>query len=51
MPKVRSNNINLYYEVNREGLLVVISDAHHATPMEQPERFNAVLTDLLAKHI
>lgn len=30
--------------------LVVIPDAHHATPVEQPEKFNAALKDFLTKH-
>ena len=30
--------------------LVVIEDAHHATPIEQPGKFNAVLADFFAKH-
>ncbi len=30
--------------------LVVIEDSHHATPIEQPMKFNAVLADFLAKH-
>lgn len=33
-----------------DAALVVISDAHHATPVEQPERFNTVLMDFLATH-
>lgn len=30
--------------------LVVIADSRHATPVEQPEKFNSVLLDFLAKH-
>ena len=30
--------------------LLVISDSHHATPIEQPEKFNAALTGFLAEH-
>lgn len=30
--------------------LVIIPDAHHATPVEQPEKFNTVLMDFLLKH-
>lgn len=30
--------------------LAIIPDAHHATPVEQPERFNTVLSDFLARH-
>ncbi len=30
--------------------LVVIPDAHHAVPLEQPEKFNAAVTDFLARH-
>lgn len=32
------------------GELVVIPDAHHATPAERPQEFNAVLAAFLAKH-
>ena len=32
------------------GELAVISDAHHATPAERPQEFNAVLGKFLAKH-
>lgn len=30
--------------------LVVIPDSHHATPVEQPEKFNAALLEFLSKH-
>lgn len=30
--------------------LVIIPDAHHATPIEQPEKFNAALMNFLVKH-
>ncbi len=30
--------------------LAVISDAHHATPVEQPEKFNTVLMEFLSRH-
>jgi 3-oxoadipate enol-lactonase len=30
--------------------LVVITDAHHATPLDQPKKFNAALSAFLAKH-
>jgi pimeloyl-ACP methyl ester carboxylesterase len=30
--------------------LAVIPDAHHATPMEKPRAFNAVLSEFLARH-
>ena len=30
--------------------LVVIAESHHATPLEQPEKFNAAVTDFLAQH-
>lgn len=30
--------------------LAVISDSHHATPVEQPQKFNAALREFLSKH-
>jgi len=39
-----------YTKLMPNAQLVVIPDAHHATPVEQPERFNATLMDFLAKH-
>ncbi|MGA7192423.1 MAG: alpha/beta hydrolase [Anaerolineales bacterium] len=30
--------------------LVVIPDAHHAVPMEAPEKFNAALKQFLSRH-
>lgn len=39
-----------YTRLMPDARLVVIPDAHHATPVEQPEAFNAALTDFLAQH-
>lgn len=39
-----------YTKLMPNAELVIISDAHHATPVEQPEKFNAVLMDFLVKH-
>lgn len=39
-----------YTKLMPNAELVIISDAHHATPVEQPEKFNAVLMDFLMKH-
>ena len=39
-----------YVKMTPHARLVVIPDAHHATPIEQPEKFNAALTDFLAQH-
>lgn len=39
-----------YTKLMPNAQLVVIPDAHHATPVEQPETFNAALMDFLAKH-
>jgi 3-oxoadipate enol-lactonase len=39
-----------YTKLIPNAQLVVIADAHHATPVEQPEQFNAVLKDFLARH-
>ena len=30
--------------------LAVIADAHHMVPVEQPQAFNAVLAEFLARH-
>jgi len=40
----------VYTKLIPNAQLVVIADAHHATPVEQPEKFNAVLWDFLVKH-
>lgn len=39
-----------YTKLMPNAELVIIPDAHHATPVEQPEKFNAVLMDFLVKH-
>lgn len=39
-----------YVKLIPNAQLVVIPDAHHATPVEQPEKFNAALKDFLVKH-
>lgn len=39
-----------YMKLMPNAQLVVIPDAHHATPVEQPEKFNAALADFLAKY-
>ena len=39
-----------YVRLIPHAQLVVIPDAHHATPLEEPEKFNVALTDFLAKH-
>jgi 3-oxoadipate enol-lactonase len=39
-----------YVKLIPNGQLVVISDAHHAVPIEQPQQFNTVLTRFLADH-
>jgi 3-oxoadipate enol-lactonase len=39
-----------YTKLIPDAQLVVISDSHHATPVEQPEKFNAALMDFLVKH-
>ncbi len=39
-----------YVALMPDARLVVIPDAHHAMPLEQPEKFNAALLDFLAQH-
>jgi 3-oxoadipate enol-lactonase len=39
-----------YTKLIPNAQLIVIPDAHHATPIEQPEKFNAAVADFLAKH-
>jgi pimeloyl-ACP methyl ester carboxylesterase len=39
-----------YTKLMPDARLVVISDAHHATPVEQPDKFNAVLKDFIVKY-
>jgi pimeloyl-ACP methyl ester carboxylesterase len=39
-----------YVRLMPNARLAVIADAHHATPLEKPEAFNAVLSDFLAQH-
>lgn len=39
-----------YVKLMPDAELVVITDAHHATPLDQPEKFNAALSAFLAKH-
>jgi 3-oxoadipate enol-lactonase len=39
-----------YVKLMPTARLVVISDAHHATPIEQPQKFNAALAQFLAGH-
>jgi 3-oxoadipate enol-lactonase len=39
-----------YTKLIPDAQLVVIPDSHHATPVEQPEKFNAALMDFLVKH-
>ena len=39
-----------YIKLIPDARLVVIPDAHHATPIEQPEKFNTALADFLARH-
>jgi 3-oxoadipate enol-lactonase len=39
-----------YASLMPNARLVVIPDAHHATPLEQPEKFNAALMDFLTHH-
>jgi 3-oxoadipate enol-lactonase len=39
-----------YTKLLPNARLVLIPDSHHATPVEQPEQFNAVLKDFLAGH-
>jgi 3-oxoadipate enol-lactonase len=40
-----------YTKLIPHGQLVVIADAHHATPVEKPERFNTVLRDFLSGQV
>ena len=37
-----------YTKLMPNAELVVIPDSHHATPVEQPEKFNAALAEFLA---
>ena len=39
-----------YTKLLPNAQLVVIPDAHHATPVEQPDLFNTVLMDFIVKH-
>lgn len=39
-----------YVKQMPNAALVVISDSHHATPLEQPAKFNATLRQFLTKH-
>ncbi|MGD0573983.1 MAG: alpha/beta hydrolase [Anaerolineales bacterium] len=39
-----------YVKLMPDAELVVITDAHHATPLDQPKKFNAALAAFLAKH-
>jgi pimeloyl-ACP methyl ester carboxylesterase len=39
-----------YVKLLPDAQLVVIADAHHATPVERPQEFNAVLAPFLARH-
>jgi 3-oxoadipate enol-lactonase len=39
-----------YVKLLPDAQLVVIADAHHATPIERPQEFNAVLASFLARH-
>lgn len=39
-----------YVKLMPNAQLVVIADAHHATPIERPREFNAVLAQFLAQH-
>jgi 3-oxoadipate enol-lactonase len=39
-----------YVKLMPNARLAVVPDAHHATPVEQPARFNALLKDFLAEH-
>ena len=39
-----------YAKLMPDARLVVIDDAHHATPVEQPEKFNKVLMEFLVEH-
>jgi pimeloyl-ACP methyl ester carboxylesterase len=39
-----------YVRLMPNAQLAVIADAHHGTPLEKPEEFNAVLAQFLARH-
>ena len=39
-----------YVKLLPDAQLVVIADAHHATPVERPQEFNAALAQFLARH-
>jgi pimeloyl-ACP methyl ester carboxylesterase len=39
-----------YIKLMPDAQLVVIPDAHHAVPIEAPEKFNAALMQFLSKH-
>jgi len=39
-----------YVRLMPDAQLAVIADAHHATPLEKPAEFNAVLAQFLARH-
>jgi len=39
-----------YVKLLPDARLVVIADAHHATPVERPQEFNAALAPFLARH-
>ena len=39
-----------YVAQMRRAELVVIADSRHATPVEQPDKFNAAVLTFLAKH-
>jgi len=39
-----------YVKLMPKAELVVITDAHHATPLDQPKKFNAALAAFLAKY-
>jgi len=39
-----------YVKLLPHAQLVVIPDAHHALPLEQPGKFNAALTDFLGQY-
>jgi 3-oxoadipate enol-lactonase len=39
-----------YVKLVPDAQLVVIADAHHATPVERPQEFNAALAQFLARH-
>jgi pimeloyl-ACP methyl ester carboxylesterase len=39
-----------YSKLLPNAQLAVIADAHHATPLEQPQEFNKVLAEFLAQY-